>query len=195
MKTILYSDPWSHLITDSAFTKKEWKTLLDYIDEIGPSEVLPQANMCTKVLTEENDLKFDKQIYTLLYGKIFKLYEEHYTSLSEEPLDETLLTGFMEFKFLGAGFAYDNIHIDIPAKKMSSILYVSPEETKNENVSNLGTLLYANQGKESLHSTVPWQTNRILTFAPTPGVTWHDYANPGTRTRVTVNIMLVYKNV
>lgn len=187
MKSKAYYDPWPHLITDDALNAMEWNQLQGYLSSIRPVVVSPNEDHNVKRLVgTESDPK-DKQIHTMLSNITMGLFKQWYGNLTYNRIEEELVCS-LEFRYIGPGFRYNKIHTDIPIKRMSNVLFVSPEITHD----TLGTQLYTGPTPDTYHSQIQWKPNRILSFVGDQDRTWHDFGNDTQYTRVTINMTLGY---
>lgn len=187
MKTQLYDIPWPHLITDDALNQEEWAHLQTYLQRIQPGPIAANSDNCIKKLVGVEEDPVDLAIHTMLFNKVLYLYEKHYTGLGGKPLDEQLAVA-LEFRWIGPGFRYGKIHTDIPLKRMSNVLYVSPTVEDPA----LGTDLYSGPNESDLVHNVGWKSNRIMSFVADQQRTWHNFGNASDQLRVTINMTLGY---
>ena len=119
---------------------------------------------------------------------IHKKYENLFHSiLSVLCPAKSKLIDFIEYALVATGKDYKYIiHDDIPAKLLSTVIYLKPEE-------NMGTVIYpcpqyklAN-GKIVFPSngvSIKWKTNRALIFSRIHERTWHSYQGDGKSNRL-----------
>ena len=105
-----------------------------------------------------------------------------YESLKGVPLTTTDKFHFYSgIQIQPPGFGFP-IHDESYIKKMSIVLFVSPED-------NHGTLLYKSSEQDYYDPTkkIEWKQNRAFIFCGEPNVTWHSfYAKDGAQKRYTI---------
>lgn len=183
MRYSIFNDPWLHAIVDDVFDKDQWAYIREFIESIKPTKIDPLSDMHVSIT--QGDTKYTT-FYETFHSKNLELFDALYGGLTESNLEKANLTSLIEVRFCGASFQHNRIHVDIPMKKMSNVLFVSPNIVHP----TLGTQLYKSEDPSSLAKNIQWQSNRIFSFVAKPDTTWHDFGNPTDTYRCTVNMIL-----
>jgi hypothetical protein len=178
----LIKDPWDHLIVENVFSDSDWIHIQEGAKAIAST-----------VTNGSPNLEFDKSIEIISQATVDVINQ-----FSKELLDnhDKILKKINNFDLTAEYSVYikwsmaknstNEIHQDKPYYAMSFTTYVSPKQA-------LGTILYTGKNDENFHSIVKWQPNNGFIFAPTQGLTWHNYLHYGDEPRITLNFVLVKK--
>ncbi len=187
MHTEFFDTPWPYLITDSALDESEWILLQSYLTRIQPTHVPPNSDGYVKRLFGNETDPIDATVHDMLFNKILSLYNTYYVRLGGTPLEPDLAC-VLEFRYIGVGYRYHTIHTDVPRKRMSNVLYVSPQTEDPA----LGTELYSGPTQDQFVRNVGWKSNRIVSFVADQQRTWHNFGNASDQPRMTINMILGY---
>lgn len=102
--------------------------------------------------------------------------------------EKVKLYDYSEFHVVKSGYEYKfPIHDDIPAKLLSGVIYLHPNENK-------GTVFYQNK-KGDGKNEVMWKTNRAVFFSRTERETWHSFESDGINDRLVLVYNLMTKDI
>lgn len=102
--------------------------------------------------------------------------------------EKVKLYDYSEFHVVKSGYEYKfPIHDDIPAKLLSGVIYLYPNENK-------GTVFYQNK-KGDGKNEIKWKTNRAVFFSRTERETWHSFESDGKNDRLVLVYNLMTKDI
>lgn len=98
------------------------------------------------------------------------------------------LYDYSEFHIVESGSKYKfPIHDDIPAKILSGVIYLEPENNK-------GTCFYETKDGRGIKE-VKWKKNRAVFFSRTERTTWHSFEADGKSNRIVLVYNLMTKDI
>lgn len=179
MKVSFCNDPWPHAIIDDFLPADDFQIIKDYV--LSRYDL----NSVREAIIENHT---QTVIYNILAPKVLELKDKYLEQLNygskEIPARSKPL---IELRICPPGFVYKKIHCDAVEKIMSTVLYITPEQSN-------GTELYGTRDVESLSDIVTWRENRALIFVgqnnPLIQGTWHNYRNTTNLARATANLIL-----
>lgn len=158
-------EPWPHLVIDNFFSDDHYEMLVE--EHMNDFDSVPD-----KVRIDNNDINmafFYKDRLDELYYNIFRK--------NEEP-------NYIHEECLVLGTNYDDgIHVDLPAKLMSVVVYLHPKTAEK---GTQGTLIYDKD--KNFVKEVEWKPNRALVFCKIPNITWHNFVASSKSPRMSYNI-------
>lgn len=178
----LINDPWDHLIVENVFSESDWLHIQEGAKAIAPT-----------ILNGSPNLEFMESIGLIPTPTVDviarfskKLLENHDKILKKLNNFDDSTEYSMYIKWSMAKNSTNEIHQDKPYYAMSFTIYVSPPMA-------LGTILYTGRKDEDFHSVITWRPNNGFIFAPTQGISWHNYLHYGNDPRITLNFVLIKK--
>lgn len=194
--------PWKHIVIDDFLDDYAMEMVTsvkeeDYRDKRGyrnPRKTMSvdSIHFGASVTDEGSAPAIDNSLFDILpesfiqhmYDNYLDKLQELYTALTGEVIEDPKM--FLEWRVVKPG--YESImHVDIPRKKLSIVVYISEEGD--------GTKLYCNDDDEDPAKVIPWKKNRAFIFARETEVTWHRFGCFTKDTpRITFGFNLAHKN-
>jgi len=142
----------------------------------------------TEHVLENHSVLDNSRMYQLLAPVILKLKDDYFDLLNigDKKLPEKYYP-YVQFNICPLGFKWGEIHVDVPRKLMTTVLYLNPVDSD-------GTDLYKKKDETSLAKIIGWKKNRSVSFVSQADErfkqTWHSYKNTKSPLRMSVNLIL-----
>ncbi len=111
--------------------------------------------------------------------RVQRFKDELVSEYFQTALEQQGKNHYLEFNHMQAGTEHP-VHDEAPSKKLSVVVYISPEISD-------GTYVYTGSHKLSFVKEIAWKVNRAFIFKGIRGVTWHSFANKQDLPRLTIN--------
>lgn len=193
MNVQYYTDPWPHAVIDDFLPNYIFDSLVDmkeeilnifddytkpeqqsryYVDCIFKDELLPRDLKDVDQSEKIKKLFKDVGLYDIinqynLFVKDSNDLLEVYGTLSDKEKHNFIKSGV---QIQNPGFEY-KIHPESPAKLMSLITFITPED-------NYGTWLYESENQDYYQPSkkIEWKQNRAFIFCGKQELTWHAFS-------------------
>lgn len=185
LETNIIQTPWRHQIVKSFFNEIDFNIVRD-----GAQRLLTVNANKTKF--GENGINIfeakeyiGQEAYDIICDANRKLLDavpKIYQCYPNHRVFEKLIS-IPTFHLLCAGHVNNAVHDEVINKTCSIVVYVSPSVSS-------GTSLYSNSDSKSFVREVSWEPNTAIAFCPQSGVTWHDFHNHHSGTRITLNFFI-----
>ncbi len=172
-------------ILDNFLNEKDLKFLSKMsLEKVSDNDIKVYHNSIDKLKNVKNSC-IDKEKLIDLQNIYHKKAIEILKELNPEKVR---LYDYSEFHIVESGSKYKfPIHDDIPAKILSGVIYLEPENNK-------GTCFYETKDGQGIKE-VKWKKNRAVFFSRMERTTWHSFESDGKSNRLVLVYNLMTKDI